>query len=247
MELIVDEGHPGTPESLWEGSSRLQRLPELRLPTVARVVVVAPHPDDEVFGAAGLMQELAGRGAEVVVVGVTDGEGSHPGVPGIVPLRARERELALARLGLGDAHVVRLGLPDGAVASRLSGLTGALRRFLRHDDLCVAPWHHDGHPDHDAAGAAAMEACAETGSPLLQYLVWAWHWVQPDDQAIPWRRCGRLSMSRGAADRKRWSAQAFGSQLRVSADAPRREPVLPDPVLKRLLRRHETFVDIGSS
>ena len=72
-----------------------------------------------------------------------------------------------------------------------------------------------------------MEACAETGSPLLQYLVWAWHWAQPDDPAIPWRLCARLSMSRAMADRKRWSAQAFGSQLRVSATTPRSEPVLP--------------------
>ena len=57
------------------------------------------------------MQRAVGKHMEVVVVAVTDGESSHPGVAGIADLRARERDEALARLGLDDATVVRLGRP----------------------------------------------------------------------------------------------------------------------------------------
>jgi LmbE family N-acetylglucosaminyl deacetylase len=48
-----------------------------------------------------------------------------------------------------------------------------------------APWRHDGHPDHDAAGRAATIASAAAGAPLLQYLVWAWHWADPEGDDPP--------------------------------------------------------------
>src|SRR5450759_741755 len=39
----------------------------------SRVVVFAPHPDDEVFGCGGALADLRDRGARVDVVLVTDG------------------------------------------------------------------------------------------------------------------------------------------------------------------------------
>lgn len=39
-----------------------------------RVLVVAPHPDDEVFGCAGLVQQLVQSGTQVDVVIVTGGQ-----------------------------------------------------------------------------------------------------------------------------------------------------------------------------
>lgn len=100
--------------------------------------------------------------------GVTDGEASHPRSPTVTPmaltdLRSRERHRAFDLLGLG-ARVHSLGLPDGAVGDDPSELAACLRSLLARDVLCVAPWEHDGHPDHDATGHAAAEACAATGA-----------------------------------------------------------------------------------
>lgn len=43
-----------------------------------RVLVVAPHPDDEVFGCAGLVQQLVQSGTQVDVVIVTGGVKATP-------------------------------------------------------------------------------------------------------------------------------------------------------------------------
>ncbi len=47
--------------------------------------------------------------------------------------------------------------------------------------LLVAPWRHDGHPDHEAAGRAAAAAARRTGARLLEYPLWLWHHTAPDD------------------------------------------------------------------
>jgi LmbE family N-acetylglucosaminyl deacetylase len=43
-------------------------------PSREKMVVIAPHPDDEVLGAGGLIAAQAFLGVEIVVVAVTDGE-----------------------------------------------------------------------------------------------------------------------------------------------------------------------------
>ncbi len=48
-------------------------------PDTARVVVVAPHPDDEVFALGGFIHDVAARGGAVTIVAVTDGEAAHAG------------------------------------------------------------------------------------------------------------------------------------------------------------------------
>ena len=74
-------------------------------------------------------------------------------------------------------------------------------------------WSHgDGHPDHEAVGRAAASACAHTGSTLLEYPVWMWHWATPADPDVPWDRAHLVRVSCRAVDRKRLAAQCFRSQ-----------------------------------
>ncbi len=95
-----------------------------------RLVVIAPHPDDETLGAGGLIQRVLERGGAVRVVLVTAGDGYVEGVvhetgrPRPRPAeyveygehRLREARRALRELG-GDAvraeHL--LGFPDGGL------------------------------------------------------------------------------------------------------------------------------------
>lgn len=67
----------GTPEWRWRSWSRV--FPPLELAGCRRLVVVAPHPDDEVLGVGGLMATAVGAGVELDIVAVTDGDASHPG------------------------------------------------------------------------------------------------------------------------------------------------------------------------
>ena len=236
----------GTPEAVW-AAGRLHELPELQLGRFSHAVLVAPHPDDEVLAAGGLMQRLCGRGTTMTVVSVTDGEASHPHSRTVTPpeladRRALERRQALTFLCLGTTLVVRLALPDGGVSGAADELEACLRGTLGRDALCVVPWEHDGHPDHDAAGQAAAAACAATGATLLSSLVWTWHWARPGDDHVPWERARRLDLSRMELLRKRWATRSFVSQTAPLSDAPGDESILPPAVLARFDRAYEVFL-----
>jgi LmbE family N-acetylglucosaminyl deacetylase len=101
----------------------------LDVPEATRLLVIAPHPDDEVLGAGGLMQRVHATGGAVRVVYLTDGEGYPEGVRqedhiqtptpqdylGYGKQRRREARAALVRLGLADAFQTFLGFPDSGL------------------------------------------------------------------------------------------------------------------------------------
>lgn len=237
---------PGTSEASWS-VWRMEQLAPLDPGIWERAVIVAPHPDDEVLAAAGLMQHVASRGTQLTVVSVTDGEASHPHSPTTTPMamadrRSRELRQALELLGLRHTEVIRLALADGGVAADIADLVCCLQQLLGPEVLCVAPWKHDGHPDHDATGRAAEEACAVTGAPFLTSLIWTWHWAVPGDHRVPWSQCRRLAMSRLEATRKRWAIRAFGSQIAPLSHRPGDEAVLAPEMLRHFERPHEVFL-----
>lgn len=235
----------GTAESVWT-TGNLVGLPALELAAYRRAVFVAPHPDDEVLASGGLMQRLSGTGTALTVVGVTDGEASHPRSLTVTPmvltdLRARERKGALDLLGV-NACVHRLGLPDGAVGDDPSELAACLRSLLGGEVLCVAPWKHDGHPDHDATGRVAAEVCAATGATFLRTFVWTWHWATPADARVPWARARRLALTPVEVTRKRWANRSFRSQINPLSEHDGDEAILPPETLARFDRTFEVFL-----
>lgn len=150
-------------------------------PDARRTVVVAPHPDDEVLGAAGIIALQAAAGRPVEVVAVTDGEAAYPTIPPstLADFRRREQEAALAELGADQAIVRRLGLPDGGVADHERTLADDLEHLLRPDDLLVTPWFFDHHCDHEAVGRAAALAARSVGCARASSLYWAWQHTDP--------------------------------------------------------------------
>jgi LmbE family N-acetylglucosaminyl deacetylase len=250
MELVVDARHLGRSEGEWASSQSLQALPALGPLRARRIIVVAPHPDDEVFGAGGLLQSVRAQGIPVEFVAVTDGEASHPRASRaerdeLRHIRQHERAVGLRRLGWEAPVVTRLGLPDGQLERRAADVARRLGEQLRPGDLVLAPWWHDGHPDHDACGRAARIAAANAGARVLGYLVWAWHWCDPHAADIPWDQCRRFELNRRMAARKRWASGAFVSQTQPFGHGMGGAPVLPSPLLRRFWRRFEVFVAGG--
>jgi LmbE family N-acetylglucosaminyl deacetylase len=189
------------------------------------------------------MRQLARAGATIVLIAITDGEASHPRSPTVsraqlVELRAAERSRALAALGLANIAVIRLGVPDGGVADA-AGLIEAIAPRLRGADVCLAPWIHDGHPDHDATGRAALDACARAGVVLVQYPVWAWHWARPASDDLPWARARTVALDRDALAAKRAAIAAYRSQIAPLSAAPGDEAILPPAVRARFERSFE--------
>src|SRR6185437_4170480 len=153
------------------------------VPPGSRLVVVAPHPDDEILGAGGLLAAAARAGREILLAAVTDGRASHPGSgkwpeAELAAQRRRESAEALEVLGAGAAAVRRLSFPDGGVAARTAALTTALAGLLMASDVVVSPWRFDGHPDHEATGYATALAARGRGARHLEAPVWACTWAR---------------------------------------------------------------------
>ncbi len=180
------------------------------------------HPDDEVLGAGGTMAILAAAGARLRLIAVTDGEGSHPGEdPAVIgTVRTAESAAALDLLGVRDAEVIRLRLPDTGLAAHEDELAGLLRELCAGFEVCLAPWERDAHADHEAAGRAARRA-APRGRTVLSYPIWMWHWAIPADPRVPWRRACRVPLPAAVAARKR---SAIGPSPASSPTAGRRGP-----------------------
>jgi LmbE family N-acetylglucosaminyl deacetylase len=251
VQFIVDYEHPGTAAEAWASSKHVLSAPPLGQRQPARVVVVAPHPDDEILGAGGLLQEFIHQGIEILIVAVTDGEASHPKYEladriDLRSMRAMESLTALRRLGISRPDVVRLRVADGQVRRNIERLEADLLRLLDPADLCLAPWDKDGHPDHDASGAAVRNATGTVGNDLLYYLVWALHWADPGGNDLPWLICRRHELSARQCARKRRATLAFRSQIRPLDRSCGEAPVLPVDVLRRHWLDHELFIDPGS-
>lgn len=237
----------GTPAAAWRGDPALARVPEVALERLvaphARLVVVAPHPDDEILACGGLLHMLARRGAAPLLVAVTDGEASHAGSRAWPPerlrkVRPRETAAALARLGLASAHVVRLGIADGGVTAAEGEITHALAALLRPADVVVTTWRRDGHPDHEATARACARARAARGATLLETPVWGWHWSVPGDGAMPLAHARKLALAPAVLADKRAALACFHSQLTPDGDTA---PVLPAPALDRILNPFELY------
>src|SRR5436190_18459889 len=101
----------------------------LIVPGGTRLLVVAPHPDDETLGAGGLIQRVHENGGVVKVLYLTDGEGYPEGVQvedhvespsatdyrGYGKRRRHEALAALRTLGLDTSAATFLRFPDGGL------------------------------------------------------------------------------------------------------------------------------------
>lgn len=237
---VIDVAH-GTRERLWREHPRLPALPLFTWPLAGRIVVVAPHPDDETLGVGGLLCMAARRHFEIELIAVTQGEASHPATPersqrALAEQRARERERALNALGLPTAQVTQLEIPDGGV-SQCADLAQRLAPSLRGARCAFVTYRGDGHPDHEAAARAAARACAATNTPLYEYPVWTWHWAQPSTESLPWTRARRLELPRYAQQAKQAAIGEYRSQLETSAGTV----IVPDQVREHFARPFEVL------
>ena len=124
------------------------------------------HPDDVDFGSAGTMATLVAAGVQVTYCLVTDGDagGSDRAIPRDEMAALRRREQTAAAHAVGVTDLVFLGYPDGRVEPTLE-LRRDISRVIREVQpkvvVCQSPVRNldrvfASHPDHLAAGEAAM-------------------------------------------------------------------------------------------
>jgi LmbE family N-acetylglucosaminyl deacetylase len=171
--------------------------------------VLAPHPDDEVFGPGATIAQAVARGVEVSLVVVTDG-----GAQGGTADREREARAGAATLGLGEPELWRL--PDRSLEPRDAGLRrslrGALERYVPDVIFVTSPV--ELHPDHRALALALQSVVrASTLGGLRRTPP---DWVAAYEVGAPLRPNLLVAADEGW-EAKRRAAACYGGQLTFRA------------------------------
>jgi LmbE family N-acetylglucosaminyl deacetylase len=168
-------------------------MPSLSVSAQTRLLVVAPHPDDETLGCGLLIQQVLAAGGEVRVVLLTDGD-NNPWPQRYIERRlridtasrrrwgARRRSevlRAMTELGLPASALQPMGWLDMEVTSQLrddtQGVIAAMHAAVDtfQPSLICFPALGDSHPDHGAAHVLCRLALdgAGQGPELLAYPV----------------------------------------------------------------------------
>lgn len=135
---------------------------------VERILVVVAHPDDCDFGCAGSTARWTSKGIEVAYCICTDGQagGFDRSISRDEMARIRRREQTEAGKAVGVTDITFLGYPDGALVPSLDlrrDISRVIRRNRPDRVLAQSPERNYGriyasHPDHLAAGEAALSA-----------------------------------------------------------------------------------------
>ncbi|HEY6866729.1 MAG TPA: PIG-L deacetylase family protein, partial [Candidatus Eisenbacteria bacterium] len=197
-----------------------------------RVLVLAPHPDDETLATAGLIQRALSLGAEVRVVFLTDGE-NNPWAQRATErrwrIRGADRErwgerrrgealAALACLGVSPWQTAFLGYPDQGIHGLLMAgdddldhaLAGEIERF--RPTLLVSPSPSDLHPDHSALAVFLSLALARL-EPAVHPPREARFVVHHDGPIAVTGGAERLALTHEERERKRRAILCHASQL----------------------------------
>jgi LmbE family N-acetylglucosaminyl deacetylase len=148
------------------------RMPvKLRAIEKQRVLVVAPHPDDEVIAVGGNLALHQRLGSEVLTLFVTQDD------PAATVVRKGEAE-RVARL-LGFDHRF-LPFPQGSISLHEPALTRMIADAIRSfsPDVIYCPFPGDHHRDHQATTASTGAAVAETRykGDVWCYELWSCLW-----------------------------------------------------------------------
>jgi LmbE family N-acetylglucosaminyl deacetylase len=203
----------------------------LELTAQDRVLVFAPHPDDESIATGGLLQKAREAGAACRLVIVTDGDNNpwpqrwmekrwHIGATERARWGARRREEARAAmriLGISEDDARFFGLPDLGItdllmradASVVQSFCDVIEEFS--PTLLVMPALSDRHPDHSATHILARLALQHCRAAIPQLLAFAVH------GKVWWQSPAGVPLNDNQRSIKRAAILAHASQMKFSS------------------------------
>ena len=239
----------GTAKEQWLKVFKEQPLAPLDLELFCskRVVIVAPHPDDEVLGCGGLMQQLIALDCKILILAVSNGTQSHPNSTKYSPdqlniLRPQESLAALNCLGVAEsAERIALDLQDGQIPFQTHQLWQSLEKSVQADDIVICSYALDGHPDHEAVGKTVQAYANAKQILCLHVLIWAWHWAEPLDPRIDWQRAKAYHLTEEQLTQKHQAILQFKSQIEAD-ETTGNMAVLSPSTINRLLMPYEVYL-----
>lgn len=146
--------------------------PELIAGDLDRILIIAPHPDDDVIGCGGIIAK--NRGKKIKVIFMTDGRygGDIYSEKELIEVRKREALEALSILGVSDVEF--LGFEDGSLGEHIFEASQKLKNISQWDNIFI-PNMLDNHEDHKATMLALSKALSKEkniNSNIWLYEIW---------------------------------------------------------------------------
>lgn len=150
-----------------------------------RVLVVAPHPDDDVLGAGGTMHKLAAGGTEVVVVIVSRAQPPRFtrefGESGVSEARRAHAVLGVAKTIVLDFAIAELDhTPHADVNAALLDVFTEIR-----PDVVLLPFGGDLFADHQQVALSAI-VCARPITPYAPAGVYCYETLSQTNWNAPY-------------------------------------------------------------
>lgn len=142
-------------------------MEKLQINSDSRILVIAPHPDDETYGCGGVLLKYRGQ-CDVVLLAY--GETGNPNWTKDRTLRVRREEFRTAMKLAGATIVAELGITNRKVEDNLKQIIGL--DYSQYDYIFV-PNRKDIHPDHRCVLSAVKKAkTLKKSAVILQYEMW---------------------------------------------------------------------------
>jgi len=190
-----------------------------------RILIVAPHMDDEALACGGLIARLSQK-ERIHIVYATDGmQSPKPVLPmrftdsfDLAQFRMQEAIAAMGFLGIAPSNIRFLGLPDGELAHHKQALTSLLKEEIKHvnPENILVPFRYDRHPDHIALNHVATNLYqhCKLKFTLIEYFVYyRWRLLPGGDvrRYVPPSSIIQVDIT-SVSERKRAALDFFKSQ-----------------------------------
>jgi len=156
-----------------------------------KIVIFAPHPDDEVYGCGGSILKWIDEGHDVHIIYVTDnraliswGQKSDELIEEEVKQFLNMDEDKIAEIGLKEAEDVAkafgfvknkvhlLKFYDRDAINQIDLGVSLSKEFLKNTDIIVIPSYSDTHPDHHATHLIAKKVAKELDLNNVEFYVY---------------------------------------------------------------------------
>jgi len=163
-----------------------------------RILIIAPHPDDEVIGCGGIIARKAKIGQTPHIIFMTGGEESHHWCcsvenSDITRVRRGLTRLALKQLGVNKEFIHELNFPDGSISPDNSEIHKLIKLIekIKPSTIFIPHWG-EGWPDH-VNTARIVKDILPSDTEIWEYCVWMWYYNVW--RGLDWKNAATLSMT----------------------------------------------------
>jgi LmbE family N-acetylglucosaminyl deacetylase len=222
-----------------------------------KIIVFAPHPDDEVLGCGGTILKRVTEGYEIILVVLTDGRHalsyfgihSNPTPEEIKQVRLNEMLRATRILGISPKNLFLWNFEDGQLSSNKKEVASRVCEILKQVQPIEIyfPYEKDEHVDHQITGLIIQQCLKESNiSPLGYRYSLAHNYSRLEHFKARIRNLLKhdpifVDVS-GFLQQKTLALKEYKSQTSLSY-ATQKQPVICN--VSRFLRKHEIFYPIN--